>query len=110
MEDESRKTKAEKVLAAYKERYRDVADKTPQDLGLSPEVVLEFVNSVVTILDKKGCNDSREKPISRKVLETMGVPQDVADQFLRLCEYRGGICDCKLCIYIGEVIGHGPDD
>jgi len=86
----------------------DKANKTIEELGLSREIALEFYNKVITILDKLGCSGKREKPISRKVLAAMGIPEDVANQFLRLCEYHGGICDCKLCMYAGEVLKYEP--
>lgn len=109
--DKANKTrKTEKINAKLKEQYKDVADKTVEELGLSREIVLEFYNKVLTLLDKLGCSDKREKPISRKVLAAMGIPEDVANQFLRLCEYHGGICDCKLCMYAGEVLKYEPTE
>ena len=108
--DKANKTrKIEEINAKLKEQYKDVADKTVEELGLSREIALEFYNKVITLLDKLGCSDKREKPISRKVLAAMGIPEDVANQFLRLCEYHGGICDCKLCMYAGELLDYNPD-
>ena len=109
--DKANKTrKIEEINAKLKEQYKDVADKTVEELGISKEIALEFYNKVLTLLDKLGCSDKREKPVSRKVLAAMGIPEDVANQFLRLCEYHGGICDCKLCMYAGEVLKYEPTE
>jgi len=102
--------KIKEINANFKEQYKDVADKTVEELGLSKETAWDFYNKVLTLLDKLGCSDKREKPISRKVLDGMGIPEDVANQFLRLCEYHGGICDCKICMYAGEVLKDEPTE
>lgn len=107
----SNKTKrAKEINAKFKEQYKDVANKTLEELGISKETALDFYNRVLTLLDKIGCTDKREKPISRKVLAAMGIPEEVANKFLRLCEYHGGVCDCKVCMYAGEVIEYEPTE
>ena len=37
-------------------------------------------------------------PLSKKILNRMGVKQEVQDQFFQLCQHYGGYCDCEIVL------------
>ena len=37
-------------------------------------------------------------PLSKKILNGMGINQEVQDKFLKLCQYYGGFCDCEIVL------------
>jgi len=42
-------------------------------------------------------------PLSKTILNQMGVKQEVQDQFLKLCQHYGGHCDCEIVLNAASV-------
>jgi len=42
-------------------------------------------------------------PLSKTILNQMGVKQEVQDQFLKLCQHYGGHCDCEIILNAASV-------
>ena len=42
-------------------------------------------------------------PLSKEILSRMGVKQEVQDQFLKLCQHYGGLCDCEIVLNAASV-------
>ena len=42
-------------------------------------------------------------PLSKIILNQMGVKQEVQDQFLKLCHHYGGHCDCEIVLNAASV-------
>jgi hypothetical protein len=45
-----------------------------------------------------GCSGKTDRPISRKILASMGVSADHIEECLALFEEHGGYCDCEVMV------------
>ena len=79
-------------------------EKLRAELQMSSDEIYEFFNRLrgdegvgMRRLPRSGIKCGGDSyPLSKVILNQMGISQEVQDQFLRLCHYYGGHCDCEI--------------
>jgi hypothetical protein len=85
--------------------------KLRKELQMSSEEIGEFLNRLsgeegvgLKKLPRSGLKcGGQSYPLSKKILSKMGVKQEVQRQFLELCQYYGGFCDCEIVLNAASV-------
>jgi len=79
-------------------------DKLRMELQMSSGEIYEFFNRLrgdegvgMRRLPRSGIKCGGDSyPLSKVILNQMGIKKEVQDQFLQLCYYYGGHCDCEI--------------
>ncbi|MHA1454868.1 MAG: hypothetical protein ACTSR5_02625 [Promethearchaeota archaeon] len=79
-------------------------DKLKTELQMSTNEIEEFFNRLrgdkgvgMVRLPRSGIKCGGDSyPLSKVILNQMGIKQEAQDQFLQLCHYYGGHCDCEI--------------